>query len=238
MKCRLVRRRRIEGAIRRIDVAVIIAVILVLVAAGIFSTSRLQERALRLQCGGNLKQIGLALQLYARDYKGLLPDCSRENPQLTGPGWPWDINTNLTDILMAKGVTRPMFYCPANPKMNDDRHWDFWKQVPGAVRVTSYGMLFKGVQQVPPKLWHADLSGVNGTAPAEDELGFDATACVNDDYTAITGIWVDRSNHIRKKNPLGGNILFLDGHVQWRDFSDMDVRFNTIGPGGPVLWSY
>ncbi len=227
-----------EGALRRIDVAAIIAVVFVLIVLGIFSAGHLKERALRARCAGNLKQIGLSLQLYSQDYTGLLPDCSRANPQLAGATWPLDLNTNLSSLLMAKGVTRPMFYCPANPQMNDDRHWNFWKQVPGPIRVMGYGMLFKGVQQVPPTLWRADFAGKNGASPAEMELGFDATASLNDDYTAITGIFVDRSNHMRKQDPLGGNMLFLDGHTQWRDFSDMEVRFRTIGPGGPISWNF
>jgi hypothetical protein len=238
MKCRLIQRRRIEGSIRGIDVAAIIAVILVLIVVGIFSVSRLREQALRARCAGNLKQMGLALQVYARDSKGLLPDCSHANPQLSGPGWPWDMSTNLTDLLMANGATRTTFYCPANPEMNDDSHWNFWQQVPGQVRVTGYGMLFKGIQQVPPKLWCTDLSGKNGMSPSESELGFDSTACVNNDYTTIIGIFVDRSNHMRGKKPIGGDILFEDGHVQWRDFGDMKARFNTVGPSGPVLWRY
>jgi prepilin-type processing-associated H-X9-DG protein len=238
MKCRLVSRRT-EGAIRRIDVAIIIAAILVLVAFAIFSASRWRERALQARCGINLKQLGIALQIYSRDYKGLLPDVSRANPQLAGPTWPWDMHTNLTDLLMDRGATRATFYCPANPKMNDDSHWNFWEEVaPGAVRVTGYGMLFKGIKQVPQQLWCANLSGNGGRSPAETELGFDTTACVNNDYTAITGLLVDPSNHVRGKKPLGGNILFLDGHVQWRDFSKMQVRFNTVGPSGPVLWSF
>ena len=167
MKCRLIQRRRIEGSIRGIDVAAIIAVILVLIVVGIFSVSRLREQALRARCAGNLKQMGLALQVYAQNSKGLLPDCSHANPQLSGPGWPWDMSTNLTDLLMANGATRATFYCPANPEMNDDNHWNFFEQVPGKVRVTGYGMLFKGTQQVPPKLWCTDLSGKNGMSPSE-----------------------------------------------------------------------
>jgi prepilin-type processing-associated H-X9-DG protein len=237
MKIHFINRHRTEGAIRGVDVAFIVAGVLVLILLLVFS-SRLRERTLRARCGDNLKQIVLALQLYAKDYNGLLPDCSRANPEMAGPAWPWDMNTNLTDILMSKGATRATFYCPANPKMNDDRHWNFWQRVSGPVRVTGYGMLFKGIQQVPRPFWCTDLSGNDGRPPEQTELGFDTTACVNNDYTAITGLLADPGNHLRGKKPLGGNILFVDGHVQWRDFSGMTVRFNTVGPAGPVLWSF
>jgi prepilin-type processing-associated H-X9-DG protein len=42
----------------------------------------------------------------------------------------------------------------------------------------------------------------------------------------------------RGKHPLGGNILFDDGHVAWRDFSDMQMRFSTYCPNGIVQWSF
>jgi prepilin-type processing-associated H-X9-DG protein len=29
------------------------------------------------------------------------------------------------------------------------------------------------------------------------------------------------SNHMAKKRPDGGNILFMDGHVEWRRFQNM-----------------
>lgn len=238
MKCSFAKTQSNEGAIRLLDVAAIVCVLGVLAVLFLFGASRSKEHALRTQCQGNLRQIGNALLLYSKDSNGLLPDCSRANPRFTGPLWPWDMNTNLVSTLESLGATREILYCPANPTLNDDRHWNFWQQTHGSVSLIGYGMLFKGIGQVPPNLWRADLAGDGQTPPAETELSFDATACVDGDYQKIQGIWVDRSNHMRNKTPLGGNVLFEDQHVEWRDFKDMEVRFNTIGPGGAVQWSF
>ena len=38
----------------------------------------------------------------------------------------------------------------------------------------------------------------------------------------------DCSNHVKSDaEPYGGNIGFLDGHVEWRPFQDMEERYDT-----------
>jgi prepilin-type processing-associated H-X9-DG protein len=37
---------------------------------------------------------------------------------------------------------------------------------------------------------------------------------------------------MRGKKPAGGNILFLDGHVEWRDFGSMKLQLMDAGPRG------
>lgn len=238
MKCWPGKDRGMAGGIRLLDVAAILCVLAVLAFLGIVGMSRFKEHTLRAGCQSNLKQLATALSLYTKDNRGLLPDCTPANPRYVGPVWPWDINTNLASNLEALGMTRAAFYCPANPGMNDDRHWNFWRANGGSTRVTGYPTLFEGIQQVPPNLWRTKLSNPGREGAAGTELSFDATAALNGNYTRIQGTYIDRSNHVRDKRPLGGNILFLDQHVQWRDFADMKVRFETFGVAGPIMWSY
>jgi hypothetical protein len=238
MYCQLGKTQKQAGAIRALDVAAILCVVSVLVFIAVLGTGRFKERMLRAHCRANLLQIGMALQLYAKDNHELLPDCTMANPHFAGPQWPWDVHTNLANILETKGATRQSFYCPANPTMNDNRHWNFWKFNPGEMRVVGYGLLLKGYGQVPRNLWRESLTATNQAAPSNTELAFDATAGIGGDYKEIHGTWDDRSNHMRDKRPLGGNILFEDLHVDWRDFKDMKVRLKTRGVGGPVEWSF
>jgi hypothetical protein len=238
MKCSLHRNRREAGAIRLLDVVAIACVVAVLAFLGVFGGMHLRERARRAKCRTNLEQIGKALQSYAQENNGLLPDCTMASSQFYGPVWPWDLHTNLAAVLLAKGATRETFYCPANAEMNDDRHWNFCNYDPAPSRVVGYISLFKGIRQLPRSLWRERLSQAGPTAPAQTELSLDATAGVDDDFTMIMGLWRDRSNHMRGKRPQGGNILFMDQHVEWRDFSKMQQRFTTVGPGGRVNWHY
>jgi prepilin-type processing-associated H-X9-DG protein len=43
----------------------------------------------------------------------------------------------------------------------------------------------------------------------------------------------DRTNHLRDaEHPWGGTIGFLDGHVSWRPFQEMEIRYGTL----PNFW--
>jgi hypothetical protein len=238
MKCLPSPTRHLSGAIRPLDGAAIVCMLGVLAFLGTIGLSHFQARALRIRCQENLLKIGQSLELYAGDNHGQLPDCSGADPRYAPAGWPWNVDTNLVNELAAKGLNRENYYCPANPGMNDDRHWNFCRVFNAASRVAGYGLLFKGTSTVPPNSWVTRLADKNPTAPSQTELGFDSTACLGDDYTRIQGLWTDRSNHMKDRQPLGGNVLCQDQHVEWRDFGRMQVRFHTIGPGGVIDWSY
>jgi prepilin-type processing-associated H-X9-DG protein len=47
-------------------------------------------------------------------------------------------------------------------------------------------------------------------------------------FTGINGGFPShRANHLKRGNMgVGGNILFLDGHVAWRDLSEMKIRYS------------
>jgi prepilin-type processing-associated H-X9-DG protein len=63
------------------------------------------------------------------------------------------------------------------------------------------------------------------------ELATDATIstgpnAASANFTNVRGGWSQAhwSNHAKGNKAVGGNILFLDGHVRWRNFSEMKVR--------------
>jgi prepilin-type processing-associated H-X9-DG protein len=236
MKCSLNPTRHEAGAIRPLDVAAIICVIGTLAFLATLTIRYGRERALRIRCQQNLSAIGKAFEGYTRENNGSMPDCTGADPRYAVHDWPWDLDTNLFTEL--KGVNRETFYCPANPAMNDERHWNFPKVSGAPVRVAGYGMLLQGTRFVPPDLWVTKMESANAKSPSKTELSFDATASLDEDFTRIQGLWTDRSNHMRDRQPLGGNILFADTHVAWRGFSQMQIRFQTIGPGGIIDWSY
>lgn len=222
-----VSRSRLEGFSIK-ELLVVIAVVVVLAVVAFWGIKAAQEHSLRTQCRNNLMKIGGALKDFSQANGGSLPDCSPDSPQFSGGAWPWDVNTNLVDELMNRGVSRKDFYCPGNPAMNDESHWEFWRFTHGSIRVISYGMLFNGRQQVPPEFWRKDLSGSGSQPASQTELGFDATVSMRGDFAHIVGIFTDRSNHLRNNQPKGGNVLFEDQHVEWRNFKQMELRFTTI----------
>jgi type II secretory pathway pseudopilin PulG len=210
------------------DLIVVIAVLAVLIVVALFGLRSHGERAVRLQCQRNLQQVGSAMIAYTLAHDGLLPDSSPGNPLYGGGAWPWDINTNLFNELVRQGASTNSLYCPANPAMNDDVHRNFWRYAHNSMQVISYGMLFNGQSLVPSQYWRVNLLG-SGGAPEQTELGFDATISMDGDFMHIRGFNTDRSNHVHGSDPVGGNILFEDGHVNWHDFKQMRDRFHTAG---------
>lgn len=213
------------------ELIVVLAAAAVLAVLAVLAISSAKERSLRIKCRNNLMQIGTALRDFSLADGGSLPDCSPASPQFSGGAWPWDISTNLVSDLQGRGVSRNSFYCPANPAMNDASHWEFWRFTHSSIRVISYGTLFYGRGQIPTEFWRKDLSGNGAIPPSQTELAFDATVSMRGDFAHVVGIFTDRSNHMRGNQPKGGNVLFEDMHVQWRDFSQMQLRFATRPDG-------
>jgi hypothetical protein len=56
-------------------------------------------------------------------------------------------------------------------------------------------------------------------------------------YTGIQGGYTKqhRTSHLNGALPAGGNEGMLDGHVEWRKFSQMYPR-TAPGSGSPVFW--
>ena len=81
-------------------------------------------------------------------------------------------------------------------------------------------------------------------APTDRPLAADATITAVGQYsyasrstynwTDVTGGYTLHhiSPHLNKNMPAGGNILMLDGHVEWRKFDLMDCRVNAA----PGFW--
>jgi len=212
-----------------LELLVTVAIIAILAALLLTTLASAKRRAQRIECLNNLRQVGLALRSYADDHQDRLPDCSSNNPAFFGALWPWDLHTNLVAELEQRGVNRRILYCPSND-MNNDQRWNIWKYAPVPVRVVGYGFLLKGCDEVPPYLWRTSMLAGK---PTDTELAFDAIIQQNGDYTIVRGRWVDRSSHLRGRQPAGGNVLCLDGHVEWRGFAAMSHRIY-----GTATWDF
>ena len=217
-----------------------------------------RERAKRIVCLANLKQLTAACNVFADENDGILP------LPTTAGYWLQDTAVNTVNSLLGTGLTRKMFYCPSNTthQKYNDLFWLYTNKSWNGKRFTSFmvsdyivsGYCFiLELSTGPPrpaivaykkdtekKIW---LRTNRESSPATRELCVDSIMGMRRsntkygyDFSQIPGgIYAhdrvyDRTNHLMGDgNPPGGNIGFLDGHVEWRMF-DPDIENGVAVP--------
>ncbi len=101
-----------------IELLVVVAIIAVLVAVLLPALNSARETARLVQCGAQLKQIGIALNLYADSYKQYAPpplfNQNGWEPELMWVSWLPDLYFGQGLYYQYKYLTDPkIFYCPA-----------------------------------------------------------------------------------------------------------------------------
>jgi type II secretory pathway pseudopilin PulG len=231
-----------------LDLLVVLGVIAVLITLQLPVLASGKSQTKIGVCASHVRQLALACQLYANDNNDRLP-------VLSGVSWPWDLPVGVASwLLVVDGVATNTFYCPGTaPRFNDNLNFgntasgsSLWNYSPSSYRIAGYAFAFSGTAST------LDSTNQNSTmlpetiqtgspAPAASKRVLVADATLNTQANGY-GSWTDiaggftilnTSPHLNGLVPAGGNVGFKDGHVEWRNFKDMNVR---TGGNTPAFW--
>ncbi|MCW5932690.1 MAG: DUF1559 domain-containing protein [Fimbriimonadia bacterium] len=229
-----------QSAFTLIELLVVIAIIAILAAILFPVFAQARESARQTQCASNLKQIGLAFEMYSQDYEDRMPD--RRDLKLSLPGgyrawssWPpsdprsgWAAlllevyvkNNQIWSCLSiegsALGSAPQVAQTTRTTQPNATARYWLWRFDQASDPIPLDNFWGKIADQAVQ-----DLIAVNNpfigipTGVADTEMAVDP-------YFPRTAANVDPSLAGKSTHRGGRNRLFLDGHVKWL----RDIRTN------------
>jgi prepilin-type N-terminal cleavage/methylation domain-containing protein len=241
---------RARIAFTLIELLVVIAIIAILAALLLPALARAKDKAIRISCMNNLKQMNIAFTVYANDNREKLP---LGDP----PGyWAWDLPWEPGNTMLNNGILWKTFYDPGTAsRFAETNNWDLWARfTPGRYHVVGYALTLTNMagltqsninMSLIPQPVTMGLITLPPQSPSERILDACATLrhkSANASWTSIDGgyrypypggpVWPHLTAHMNGSIPAGGNVGYLDSHVAWKKFNRMELRTSN----DPEFW--
>jgi prepilin-type N-terminal cleavage/methylation domain-containing protein/prepilin-type processing-associated H-X9-DG protein len=194
-----------------IELLVVIAVIAILAAFLFPVFAQAREKARQASCASNVRNLGLAILMYAQDYDEHLPLAAYATGDLDFLNW-----HHLADPYVKN---RTIWHCPSSAVMKTDG---------GGKTTTHFGYNARYLTTIAADFAnaaaHRALAIATVASPAETLLLADARASMEASWCGDDGKFLlppsmsathcwGRPNLLHSE---GSNLVWLDGHITWR----------------------
>ena len=192
-----------------VELLVVIAIIAILASLVLAGVSKARQRARRMACASNLRQVVSSLEMFANSWEGLYPLARgqidwEENP----PGWMEQLHPYLKN--------KNVYKCPSFPKGASDYHYFLSTRA----AYLKAGKTFASVKR--EFIRYSSSFVLSG----DTNFKFEEPDCDKDDYTQNCLGWTEDSKHRKPSHAGGLNVAFADYHV--KNFASYDPKRMTF----------
>jgi prepilin-type N-terminal cleavage/methylation domain-containing protein/prepilin-type processing-associated H-X9-DG protein len=225
-----------------VELLTVIAIIGVLAGILLPSLSAAREKAKRITCANNLRQIGIAIMAFATDNDNHTPSAMKNGDNIPG----WDNGTTPWYTALTNGyATAKSFQCPDDRVLRPSgtaRSYAIFVGRENSAPSVNYWIA--GSRLTCPYLTNTSVAIVGELYSLAVVPTMETPANIYIQSPSSSDTYLPSSMHVRSVASSAGNILFLDGHVEWveglrdswavGDNSREDQMFPKINPSAPT----